>query len=77
MSTASSVDRALVTGASTGIGATYADRLARRGHPLLLVARDHARLDALAARLRNETGVDVETLPADLTRADSLARVEA
>jgi uncharacterized protein len=69
--------RALVTGASTGIGAVYADRLARRGHALLLVARDRQRLDALAARLASETGVDVETLPADLTQADQLARVEA
>lgn len=77
MSTASSAGRALVTGASTGIGATYADRLARRGHPLLLVARDQVRLDAVAARLRSAAGVDVEVLPADLTRADALARVES
>lgn len=66
----------LITGASSGIGATYADRFARRGHDLVLVARDTARLDALAARLRAETGVAVETLTADLTQAADLARVE-
>ena len=69
--------RAVVTGASSGIGAVYADRLARRGHALLLVARDQRRLDALAARLAGETGVDVETLPADLTQPGQLDRVEA
>jgi short-subunit dehydrogenase len=68
--------RALITGASTGIGATYADRLARRGHDLVLVARDQARLETVAARIRSETGVHVDTLPADLTREDGLARVE-
>ena len=67
---------ALVTGASSGIGATYADRLARRGHGLVLVARSGDRLDALAARLRSETGVAVETLVADLADAAALARVE-
>lgn len=67
----------LITGASSGIGATYADRFARRGHDLVLVARDSARLEALAARLRQETGVAVDLLPADLTQADALATVEA
>jgi short-subunit dehydrogenase len=67
---------ALVTGASSGIGATYADRLARRGYDLVLVARDKDRLEAIAGRLRAETGVDVEILPADLTEANDLARVE-
>ena len=67
----------LVTGASTGIGATYADRFARRGHDLVLVARDVARLTELAERLRAETGVTVDLLPADLTKPDDLAAVEA
>jgi len=69
-------DTALITGASSGIGAVYADRLARRGHNLILVARDQARLAALAATLREETGVEVDVLPADLTRAADLGRVE-
>ncbi|SLM62716.1 MULTISPECIES: SDR family NAD(P)-dependent oxidoreductase [Dickeya] len=67
----------LITGASTGIGAVYADRFARRGHDLVLVARDKARLDTLAARLRQEHGVDVDVLPADLTQSAELAAVEA
>ncbi|RKP53392.1 SDR family NAD(P)-dependent oxidoreductase [Pararobbsia silviterrae] len=67
---------ALVTGASTGIGATYADRLARRGYDLILVARNAQRLDALAARLRSETGRSVQTLVADLRKPDDLAKVE-
>ncbi|WP_454743600.1 SDR family NAD(P)-dependent oxidoreductase [Cupriavidus necator] len=66
----------LITGASTGIGATYAERFARRGHDLVLVARGKARLDALAARLREETGVAVDVLEADLTRPDDLTAVE-
>ena len=66
---------ALITGASTGIGATYARRLAQRGFDLLLVARDQARLNDLATRLRAETGVNVETLRADLTVAADVARV--
>ncbi|WP_205820834.1 SDR family NAD(P)-dependent oxidoreductase [Methylobacterium nonmethylotrophicum] len=74
---AQSKPAALITGASSGIGATYADRLARRGHPLVLVARDAARLETLAAHLRAETGVAVDVLPADLTDAGSLAAVEA
>ena len=67
----------LVTGASSGIGATYADRFARRGHDLVLVARDKARMDDLADRLRRETGVTVDVLQADLTAPDQLRNVEA
>lgn len=66
----------LVTGASTGIGAVYADRFARRGHDLVLVARNRKRMEALAARLRQETGVAVDIVEADLTQAGELAVVE-
>lgn len=51
-----------ITGASSGIGATYAERFARRGHDLVLVARDKSRLDTLAARLREENNVAVDVL---------------
>ncbi|MET0330705.1 MAG: SDR family oxidoreductase [Dyella sp.] len=67
---------ALITGASTGIGATYADRLARRGYDLILVARDQSRLQVLAERLRAETGVKVDVLKADLIDKVELASVE-
>jgi uncharacterized protein len=66
----------LITGASTGIGATYAERFARRGHDLVLVARDKARLLTLATRLRAESGVSVDILQADLTQSADLAAVE-
>ncbi len=67
---------ALVTGASSGIGATYADRLAKRGYDLVLVARNVDRLETLAERLRAETGRTIEVLPADLGDKSDLARVE-
>ena len=67
---------ALVTGASIGIGAVYADRLAKRGYDLVLVARDEARLNALAERLRTETKVKVDVIKADLTSHTDLAKVE-
>jgi short-subunit dehydrogenase len=67
---------ALITGASSGIGATYAERLAQRGHDLVLVARDKARLDALATRLRREHSVSVDVLQADLTQSKDVAAIE-
>jgi short-subunit dehydrogenase len=66
---------ALITGASAGIGATYADRLARRGHDLILAARDATRLEDLAVKLRAEAGVKVEVLRADLTDKVDVAKV--
>jgi short-subunit dehydrogenase len=75
--TASAKGTALITGASSGIGAVYADRLARRGYDLILVARNRERLAALADRIAGETGRKVELLPADLMDKGDLARVEA
>jgi short-subunit dehydrogenase len=66
----------LITGASSGIGATYADRFARRGHDLVLVARDKERMEVLARQLRDETRVAIDILQADLTNPDELAEVE-
>jgi short-subunit dehydrogenase len=72
----SSKGTALITGASSGIGAVYADRLARQGYDLILVARSRARLNTLANHLSDQTGRTVEVVVADLkNKADSL-RVE-
>ena len=68
---------ALITGASSGIGAVYADRLARRGYDLILVARNRERLISLANRITTETRRNVEIMDADLSDKDGLAVVEA
>jgi short-subunit dehydrogenase len=77
MSSPSPKGVALITGASTGIGAVYADRLAKRGYDLILVARNEQRLNDAAKRLRTETGVRVTPMPADLNDKAGLAKVEA
>lgn len=66
---------AVVTGASTGMGAVYADRLARRGHDLILVARNADKLKDLADQVVQATGRRVETLAADLRRAADLEAI--
>jgi uncharacterized protein len=59
---------ALITGASSGIGAIVADRMAKRGHDLILVARDEERLNSVAIRVSNETGRSASCIVADLTK---------
>jgi uncharacterized protein len=70
------METALITGASTGIGAVYADRLAKRGFDLILVSRDHEKLTAFAQTLRQHSGVAVRVMAADLTEQYDLACVE-
>jgi uncharacterized protein len=68
---------ALITGASAGLGATFARKLAAQGYDLLLVARRRERLEALAEDLRREHGVEAEPVEADLTDEAGLARIES
>lgn len=68
---------ALVTGASSGIGALYADRLAQQGYDLILVARNREKLNTLARAISTRSGRAVEVLPADLNDRAELAQVEA
>jgi short-subunit dehydrogenase len=75
-SSTSSKGTALITGASTGIGAVYADRLAKRGYDLILIARNGKLLNELAASLSAATGRKVEALPADLTNTADLRKIE-
>ena len=72
----SSKGTALITGASTGIGAVYADRLAKRGYDLILVARNGSLLNEIAGSLAATTGRKVEAFPADLTNKSDLRKVE-
>lgn len=67
---------ALITGASSGLGAEYARQLAARGADLVLVARDREALDALAVDLRSTHGVEVEVLAADLLDPRRREKVE-
>ena len=66
---------ALITGASAGIGAIYADRLAKRGYDVILVARNKERLASLARRIANDKGRKMEAVEADLTSPADLQRV--
>jgi uncharacterized protein len=75
MSNQTSKGTALITGASTGIGAVYADRLARRGYDLILVARSQDKLSGVAKRIQSSTSRKVETLQADLTVSEDVKRV--
>jgi short-subunit dehydrogenase len=68
--------RALITGASTGLGAVYADRLAKRGYDLILVSRDASKLNDVASKIKSNHNVNVTVAQADLTIKSELAKIE-
>lgn len=72
---ATAIEKAIVTGASTGIGAIYARKLAERGYDLIIVARNAERLEANANRLRKETGRQVEVIVADLSNSIEILKL--
>lgn len=74
--TTAKLGTALITGASTGIGAIYAERLAKRGYDLILVARDHIKLQAVADKIKGAYQVNAEVLAADLTVKADLQLIE-
>ena len=74
--TTSSKGIAVITGASNGFGALYADRLARRGYDLILVARSQNKLDEVARRIANATGRSVQPIAADLNNKADRKRIE-
>lgn len=76
MSAALKLGKALITGASTGIGAIYADRLAKRGYDLVLIARDGVKLNLVATDLMTKYGVTVDVISADLTSKEQLLGIE-
>src|SRR3984893_10289905 len=76
MSDSASKKIAIVTGASSGIGAVYADRLAARGYDLILVARRADRLEALAEKISKAYGATVEAIAADLQKDSDLVHVD-
>jgi short-subunit dehydrogenase len=77
MTSTNSKGTAVITGASGGIGAVYADRLAKRGYDVLLIARDGKRLGDVAKRLSEQYGTKTGTVVADLTDRTALLRLEA
>ncbi len=76
LATQSAKGTAVITGASTGIGAIYASRLARIGYDLIIIARNHHRLNQMASHITADTARNVEVLATDLGDAQQLAAVE-
>ena len=77
MTSTNSKGTAVITGASGGIGAVYADRFAKRGYDLLLIARDGKRLGDVAKRLSEQYGTKTGTIVTDLTDRTALLKLEA